>query len=44
MTFDREIIILFVQVIASLGVVVSVVYLGIQIHHKCNTKAQFGHS
>ena len=45
MTFDREIIILFVQVIASLGVVVSVVYLGIQIHHQnVITKAQFGHS
>ena len=45
MTFDREIIILFVQVIASLGVVVSVVYLGIQIHQQnVITKAQFGHS
>ena len=45
MSFDREIIILVVQVIASLGVVVSVVYLGIQIHQQnVITKAQFGHS
>ena len=42
---DREIIILIVQIIASLGVVVSVVYLGIQIHQQnIITKAQFGHS
>ena len=45
MVFDREIIILTVQIIASLGVVVSVVYLGIQIHQQnIITKAQFGHS
>ena len=45
MTFDREIIILCVQIIASLGVVISVVYLGIQIHQQnIITKAQFGHS
>ena len=42
---DREIIILIVQIITSLGVVVSVVYLGIQIHQQnIITKAQFGHS
>ena len=45
MVFDREIIILTVQIIASLGVVVSVIYLGIQIHQQnIITKAQFGHS
>ena len=42
---DREIIILIVQIITSIGVVVSVVYLGIQIHQQnIITKAQFGHS
>ena len=40
-----ETIIIIVQVIAALGVVVSVVYLGIQIHQQNEiTKAQFGHS
>ena len=40
-----ETIIIVVQVIAALGVVVSVVYLGIQIHQQNEiTKAQFGHS
>ena len=42
---NNEIIILIVQIIAALGVVVSVVYLGIQIHQQNEiTKAQFGHS
>ena len=42
---DSDLIILIVQVIAALGVVVSVVYLGIQIHQQNEiTKAQFGHS
>lgn len=40
-----EIVILAVQIIAALGVVVSVVYLGVQIHQQNEiTKAQFGHS
>ena len=43
--FERELIILIVQIIAALGVVVSVVYLGIQINQQNKiTKAQFGHS
>ena len=38
---NNEIIILIVQIIAALGVVVSVVYLGIQIHQQNEiTKAQ----
>ena len=38
-----ETIIIIVLVIAALGVVVSVVYLGIQIHQQNEiTKAQFG--
>ena len=42
---ERELIILIVQIIAALGVVVSVVYLGIQINQQNKiTKAQFGHS
>ena len=42
---NNEIIILIVQIIAALGVVISVVYLGIQIHQQNEiTKAQFGHS
>ena len=43
--FERELIILIVQIIAALGVVVSVVYLGVQINQQNKiTKAQFGHS
>ena len=43
--FESELIILIVQIIAALGVVVSVVYLGIQINQQNKiTKAQFGHS
>ena len=39
---DSDLIILIVQVIAALGVVVSVVYLGIQIHQQNEiTKAQW---
>ena len=42
---NSELIILIVQIIAALGVVISVVYLGIQIHQQNEiTKAQFGHS
>ena len=42
---EREQIILIVQIIAALGVVVSVVYLGVQINQQNKiTKAQFGHS
>jgi|TARA_B110000305_G_C19105931_1_gene477466 hypothetical protein len=42
---NSETIVLVVQVIAAFGVVVSVVYLGIQIHQQNEiTKAQFGHS
>ena len=41
----QEIIVLAVQIIAALGVVVSVVYLGVQINQQNKiTKAQFGHS
>ena len=32
--FERELIILIVQIIAALGVVVSVVYLGVQINQQ----------
>ena len=40
-----ELILLIVQVIAALGVIVSVVYLGIQIKQQNEiTKAEFGHS
>jgi len=36
---------LVVQIIAALGVVISVIYLGVQIHQQNEiTKAQFGHS
>ena len=42
---DRDFIVLIVQIIAALGVVVSVVYLGMQIRQQnIITKAQFGHS
>ena len=41
----QELIVLIVQIIAALGVVVSVVYLGLQIKQQnVITKAQFGHS
>ena len=40
-----ETIIIIVQMVAAFGVVVSVIYLGIQIHQQNEiTKAQFGHS
>ena len=42
---STEIIILIVQMVAAFGVVISVIYLGIQIHQQNEiTKAQFGHS
>ena len=42
---SSETIILVVQMVAAFGVVVSVIYLGIQIHQQNEiTKAQFGHS
>ena len=42
---NQDLIILIVQVVAALGVVISVFYLGIQIHQQNKiTKAQFGHS
>ena len=42
---NPDLIILVVQIIAALGVVISVIYLGIQIHQQNEiTKAQFGHS
>ena len=42
---SAETIIIIVQMIAAFGVVVSVIYLGIQIHQQNEiTKAQFGHS
>ena len=42
---SNEIIILIVQIIAALGVVISVIYLGLQIKQQnIITKAQFGHS
>ena len=42
---NQEMIVLIVQIIAALGVVVSVVYLGLQIKQQNTiTKAQFGHS
>ena len=42
---SSETIILIVQMVAALGVVVSVIYLGVQIHQQNEiTKAQFGHS
>ena len=41
----NEIILLIVQIIAALGVIVSVIYLGIQIRQQNEiTKAEFGHS
>jgi hypothetical protein len=40
----QDLIILIVQIIAALGVVVSVVYLGLQIKQQSViSKAQFGH-
>jgi len=40
-----EIVLLSVQVIAAFGVVVSVFYLGVQVHQQNEiTRAQFGHS
>ena len=42
---NSDLIILIVQIIAALGVVISVIYLGVQIHQQNEiTKAQFGHS
>ena len=42
---STEIAIIIVQMVAAFGVVVSVIYLGIQIHQQNEiTKAQFGHS
>ena len=42
---SAETIIIIVQLVAAFGVVVSVIYLGIQIHQQNEiTKAQFGHS
>ena len=42
---STETVIIIVQMIAAFGVVVSVIYLGIQIHQQNEiTKAQFGHS
>lgn len=42
---SAETIIIVVQMVAAFGVVVSVIYLGIQIHQQNEiTKAQFGHS
>ena len=42
---SAETIILIVQMVAAFGVVVSVIYLGVQIHQQNEiTKAQFGHS
>ena len=42
---STETIIIVVQMVAAFGVVVSVIYLGIQIHQQNEiTKAQFGHS
>jgi len=41
----NEYILLGVQVIVALGVIVSVVYLAVQIHQQNEiTKAEFGHS
>ena len=41
----QDLIILIVQVVAAMGVVISVVYLGVQIKQQNTiTKAQFGHS
>ena len=43
--FDRDLLILIVQIIAALGVGIAVVYLGLQIRQQnIITKAQFGHS
>ena len=39
--FERELIILIVQIIAALGVVVSVVYLGVQINQQNKIKYLF---
>ncbi len=42
---STETVIIIVQMVAAFGVVVSVIYLGIQIHQQNEiTKAQFGHS
>ena len=42
---STETVIIIVQMVAAFGVVISVIYLGIQIHQQNEiTKAQFGHS
>ena len=42
---STETVLIIVQMVAAFGVVVSVIYLGIQIHQQNEiTKAQFGHS
>ena len=42
---STQTLILIVQMVAAFGVVVSVIYLGVQIHQQNEiTKAQFGHS
>ena len=42
---NTETILLIVQMVAAFGVLVSVIYLGLQIHQQNEiTKAQFGHS
>ncbi len=42
---STETVIIIVQMVAAFGVVVSVIYLGVQIHQQNEiTKAQFGHS
>ena len=42
---NTDFILFIVQIIAAAGVVISVVYLGIQIHQQNEiTKASFGHS
>ena len=42
---NTDTILLIVQMVAAFGVLVSVIYLGLQIHQQNEiTKAQFGHS
>ena len=42
---NTDTIFLIVQMVAAFGVLVSVIYLGLQIHQQNEiTKAQFGHS
>ena len=42
---DTDFILFIVQIIAAAGVVISVIYLGVQIHQQNEiTKASFGHS